>query len=61
MWNMRKVTVISVVVDALGMVSKDLEKSIEKIGVEVRVEVRVEHLQKSALLGTARILRMVLQ
>ena len=55
MWNMKRVTVISVVVAALGAVSADLEKRIEKI----EMEVRVEHLQKTALLGTARILRMV--
>ena len=40
----------------LGAVSTDLEKWFEKTGIEVRVE----HLQKTALLGTARILRMVL-
>ena len=56
MWNMKRVTVIPVVVGGLGAVSTDLEKWIEKI----EIKVRVEQLQKMALLGTATILRMVL-
>ena len=56
MWNMKRVTVIPLVVGALGAVSTDSEKWIGKIGIEVRVE----RLQKKASLGTTRILRMVL-
>ena len=53
---MRKVTVIPVVVGALGAISKRLEKFVKDIGINIRVE----HVQKTALLGTARILRLVL-
>ena len=56
MWNMKKVTVIPMVIGALGTVSKRIQSWIKKIGVEVRTE----QLQKTALLGTARILRKVL-
>ena len=56
MRNMKRDTVSPVVVGTLGAVSTDLEKWIGKIGIEVRLE----HLKKTALLGTARILRMVL-
>ena len=42
---------------ALGGVSKTLDKWIEKLGIHIRVEL----LQKTALLGTARILRKSLE
>jgi len=44
------------VVGALGTVPKGLEKNLEKAGSNVAVEL----LQKTALLGTSRILRRVL-
>ena len=53
----KKVTVIPIVVNALGTVSKDLENYIEQLGITIRLE----HLQKTALLGTARILRKVIE
>ena len=53
MWTMKKVEVIPIVVGALGAVSKKLDKWIEKLGIHIRIEL----LQKTALLGTARILR----
>ena len=53
---MRKVEVIPVVVGALGAVSKGLNKSLQNIGIRVRPG----QVQKTALLGTARILRRVL-
>ena len=56
MWYMKEVIVIPVVVGALGAVSNGFEKYIAAIGIELRVE----HAQKAALLGTARILRLVL-
>ena len=56
MWGMKEVTVIPVVIDALGITSTAFEKYIAAIGIENRVE----HAQKTALLGTARILRLVL-
>ena len=57
LWSLKKVTVISIIVGALRTVSKDLENYIEKLGITIRLE----HLQKTALLGTARILRKVLE
>ena len=57
LWTMKKVVVIPIIVGALGTVSQDIEKYIAQIGVAIRVE----QLQKTALLGTARILRRVLE
>ena len=54
---MNKVEVIPIVVGALGVVTKKIQKWLSKIGVEIRTEL----LQKTALFGTARILRRVLQ
>ena len=51
------VTFIPIIVVALGTVSKELENYIEQLGITIRLE----HLQKTALLGTARILRKVLE
>ena len=53
---MKEVIVIPVVVGALGAISTGFEKYIAAIGIEMRVK----HAQKIALLGTARILRLVL-
>ena len=57
MWGMKKVTVIPVVIGSLGVVAKEFDKWIEKIGINLRAG----HVQKTALLGTARILRKVLE
>ena len=46
----------SVVVVALGTITNRTQLWLKKIGVEVRVEL----MQKTALLGTARILKKVL-
>ena len=51
--SMTKAEVIPVVVGAVGTITKNLEKWIEKIGVKIKAE----HIQKTAILGTARILR----
>ena len=48
---------ILVVVGALGAILTGFEKYIAAIGIEMKVE----HAQKTALLGTARILRLVLE
>ena len=56
LWNVRPV-VIPVVVGALGMVTNRLEGFIRKIGVDVFVGL----LQNACLLGTARILKRVLE
>ena len=55
MWNIRIIKVIPVVVAALGSTSKKLKKCIE-----LAVAISTALLQKTALLGTARKLRKVL-
>ena len=55
--EMKKVKVIPIVVGVLGAVSKKLDKWIEKLGIHIVIEL----LQKTALLGTARILRKSLE
>ena len=56
MWRMKDVEVIPVVIGALGTVTKQFEKWIQKLDLEITVEM----LQKPCLLGTARIIRKVL-
>ena len=56
MWGMKEVIVIPVNVRALGAISTDFEKYIAAIGIEMRVE----HAQETALLETARFLRLAL-
>ena len=56
LWGIRHLEVVPVVVGALGVVSKRLDAWLEKLGVTIRMGL----LQKTALLGTARILRKVL-
>ena len=53
---MRKVQVIPVVIGALGSVSKEFEEWTESLKIPC---ITIE-MQKTALLGTARILRRVL-
>ena len=48
-----KTNVIPIAEGALGTVSKGLEKNLKKAGTTISVELH----QKTALLGTARILR----
>ena len=55
-WGMKKVVVIPVVIGALGAISIEFENHVKKL----KLEIRIEHVQKTALLGTARILRKVL-
>ena len=55
-WSMRKVEVIPVVVGALRTMPKTLDKWIEKIGMKIKAE----HIEKTVILGTVRILRKVL-
>ena len=56
LWQMKKVVVIPIVVGALGTITTKFEKYIENLGIEIGIE----HVEKSALLGTARIRRKVL-
>ena len=54
-WRMRKVIVVPVVIGALGALSVNFKEYMKRIGVKVTLEV----IQKTALLGTAKILRKV--
>ena len=56
LWKLKKISIIPVVIGALGTIPKRLEKFMKEIGTEVKIGL----LQKSVLLGTARILRRVL-
>ena len=53
---MRKVIVVPVAIEALGAVSVNFKEYMKRIGVYVRLEV----IQKTALLGTAKIVKKVL-
>ena len=56
LWNI-KAKVVPIVIGALGAVTPNLSKHLVAIGVTTRIEL----LQKAALLGTARLLRGVLE
>ena len=56
LWNM-KVTIVPIVIGALGTVTKGLLKGLE----DLEVGGRVETIQTTALLRTTRILRRVLE
>ena len=56
LWNM-KVTIVLIVIGALGTITKGLLKGLE----DLEVGGRVETIQTTALLRTARILRRVLE
>ena len=56
LWSMKRVDVVRVVIGALRTVSKKLEKWVDRLGIKLKIE----HLQKTSILGTARILRMTL-
>ena len=57
LWGIRQHEVVPVVVGALGAVSKRLDTWLDKLGITIRTGL----LQKTALLGTARILRKVME
>ena len=59
MWNIRTVQVVLIVVGSLGSVTKSLDKLLA-MG-KLNIKIRISLLQKTALLGTARILRKVLE
>ena len=56
LWNM-KVTIVPIVIDAFGTITKGLLKGLE----DLEVGGQVETIQMTALLRTARILRRVLE
>ena len=51
-----KVVVIPIVVGAIRTITTKFEQYTESLGIEIRIE----NVQKSALLGTVRIIRKVL-
>ena len=55
--KLKRIEVVPVVIGALGSVTKEFNKWIGKIGIVYNVGT----MQKTALLGTARILRKVLE
>ena len=57
LWGIRHLEVVLVVVGALRVVRNRLDAWLEKLGVTIRTG----RLQKTALLGTARILRKLLE
>jgi len=57
LWGIRHLEVVPVIVGALGVVSNRLGALLEKLGVTIRTGL----LQKTALLGTAKILRKLLE
>ena len=56
LWQMKKVFMTPIVVGALRTITTKFEKYTESL----EIEIRIGHTQKSALLGTARIVRKVL-
>ena len=56
LWNM-KVTIVPIVIGALGTITKGLLKGLE----DLEIGGRTETIQTTALLRTARILRRVLE
>ena len=57
LWKLRNVEIVPVVIGALGSVSTEFDRWVRKLGITCNVGV----MQKTALLGTARILRKVLE
>ena len=57
LWKLKKAKVVPVVIGALGSVSKNFDKWMEEIGIHIGIGT----LQKTALLGTSRILRKVVE
>jgi len=56
MWNL-KCTIISVIIGAIGIVTRILRKNLEA----VPGKHSIDSLQKTAILGTSHIIRKVLQ
>lgn len=56
-WKCRKVTIMPIIVGALGIVGRGLSLWLKKINMVVKSDL----IQKSCLLGTARIIRKVLE
>ena len=54
--EVEKVVILPIVIGALGTVTGNVRRNLEKLGINLIVDV----VQKTCLLGTARILRKVL-
>ena len=52
LWHMKSIDIIPIIVGALGSITTELGKRIEQLNIEIAIE----KLQKTTLLGTARIL-----
>lgn len=59
LWQMKKAIVIPIAVGTFGSITTTFEKYIENIE-SFGIEIRIQHIQKSALLGTVRIIRKAL-
>ena len=57
LWNLKKIDVIPVVLEALWSVTKNFKKYVDKIGLKMGLHTA----QKATLLGTARITKKVLE
>ena len=56
LWNVREVKIVPIIIGALGTIGKNFENWLKKIEIECSTEL----LQKACLLGTAKIVRKVL-
>ena len=56
MWNVKEVKIEPIIIGALGTIGKSLDRWLKKIEIEYSIEL----LQKACLLGTAKIIRNVL-
>ena len=55
-WSMKKVIIVPIVIGALGTVTEKIDSWLEQIGIDCPVSL----LQKGCLLGSARIIRKVM-
>ena len=56
-WQLKEVRVIPIVIGSLGTISNNFESWLEKLNLKSTIEL----MQKAALLGTAKIIRKVLE
>ena len=56
LWKLKKVTIVPAVIGGLGAVSDMFDKQMEKLGITIRLGL----IEKTALLGMARLLRNAL-
>ena len=57
LWKLRNAEIVAVVIGVLGSVSAEFDRWMGKLGITCNVGV----MQRSALLGTAKMLRKVLE